>query len=126
MKSNMTKVTEIKNYLKENLFNIDVATIEELYNYISNIEKRVNDRDKQFVACQQNIEQEVVENFYNSLQYANQNKFLKTLPNNNEDIESLIKKTCEEFEKRGIKNKLRIPFYIVFLNLYKRSENEIK
>lgn len=105
------ELIEVKKFFEKSEFSIQENRIEQLYNMISEKESRVNDLDKQWVACEQNYEKEtVIEAIHIILDQA---RSIRKLLDHDIFLE-LVEKTCLEFQ--AYTHKPRIPFYIVVLD----------
>jgi len=111
----MTDLEEIQEYILNDLrmsANITESRIKKLYDIIPNIEMRVNDDDKKYVAC-------VTEDYENStvfkaIQILIKDELKKTV--SKLVLIDAIKEVCRRFQKLKINNKPRIPFYILVLD----------
>jgi len=105
----MTTLSEIENYLKD--LDITKSRIKLCYDIIPNKERRVDDADEMWVAC-------ATQDHENDTAYKAIKKIINTYDStiSNEDIKNSRDRVCKQFKKVKIKNKHRIPFYILMLD----------
>jgi hypothetical protein len=99
----MHKLEDVKKYLKENGFGLSDERVEECYSLITNPEKRFNDLDKKWVACEQEHEKSTVKDVMDIVIV-----FSETY------VKNAVAKTCKEFD--DITHKPRIPFYVLVID----------
>ncbi len=105
----MYKLTEVQEYLKNIL---SAQRVEQCYKLISNPKERVNTEDKKWVACEQEHELKTVVNAINKILEDDGHG----LSNDQDVLLNIIEEICELFQKNGITNKPRIPFYVLVLD----------
>lgn len=114
MYEQMYKLDEVLEFFKNELGAENDERITELYNMISNPHLRVNDNDKQWVAyVTQDSENKTVEDAMKAILDVNAIDWILT---EEKKVKEAIKTTGNLFINNGIKNKPRIPFYIMVLD----------
>lgn len=115
MYEKMYKLNEVLKFFKIELSMVNDDRFTELYNMISNPHVRVNDNDKQWVAyVTQDSENKTVEDAMEAILDVNAIDWILT---EEKKVKEAIKTTGNIFISNNIKDKPRIPFYILVLHI---------
>lgn len=107
---NMMGLDEVQEFFRDGSFALEESRIEQLYAMIDNKASRINDFDKQWVACAQDHE---IETVVTAIQEIRDEGAFRRITTHDPIMEKVLA-TCEEF--KDYTHKPRIPFYILVLD----------